>query len=159
MSNTPPRKVCALHFLSTTRCAKFTFPIFLENKIKVLNRFNLLKLSDAKWQQRKEWTVSANIWVPGLEEPMTMPLYTSGPRQFHKTWDGANWPSGCGVSASTMLWQTDGRTAGWTNGDYLIAPPPPPPYWWKLKTKWWVGQQSPQNTWLQVDYTCTDSFN
>ena len=28
-----------------------------------------------------------------------------------------------------------------------------------MKTKWWVGQRSPQNTWLQVDYLCADSFN
>ena len=27
------------------------------------------------------------------------------------------------------------------------------------ETKWQVGQRSPQNTWLQVDYLCTDGFN
>ena len=31
--------------------------------------------------------------------------------------------------------------------------------WSLLKTKWWVGQRSMQNTWLQVAYSCTDGFN
>ena len=28
-----------------------------------------------------------------------------------------------------------------------------------MKTKWRAWQRSPQNTWLQVDYLCTDGFN
>ena len=28
-----------------------------------------------------------------------------------------------------------------------------------VKTKWRVGQRSPQSTWLQVDYLCTNGFN
>ena len=31
--------------------------------------------------------------------------------------------------------------------------------WSFVKTKWWVGQLTQQNTWLQVDYLCTEGFN
>ena len=41
--------------------------------------------------------------------PLVMPLHTCGPRQ-HKTYDGTNRPSICGVTTSAMIWVLDGNS-------------------------------------------------
>ena len=40
---------------------------------------------------------------------MSKPLYIYGPRRFHSTWDGANRPSGCRVTAFARIWVPGGN--------------------------------------------------
>ena len=60
-----------------------------------------------------------SIRIPGLMGPMTMPLHLYRPWWSHRTSDGVDHLSSCGVTATTKLWQMDGQMDGRMEGDYF----------------------------------------